>query len=109
MLLCEFGDDDPLRIKLVAVTSQLKARIKDSNTTKPMSTDTLLSLLKDNDIIIDKSDIYDMIKKEPLQNIIDDIKGNDVIFKGQRAAAKVMEPDQAEDIVSKMAKRAASK
>jgi hypothetical protein len=72
-----------------------------------MTSGSLLSLLKDNDIIIDRSDIYDMIKKDPLKNIIDDIKGNDVIFKGQRAQAAVIEPDEAESIVSKMAKRAA--
>jgi hypothetical protein len=107
MLLCEFGDDDPLRTKLIAVVSQLKSRMADTNSDKPMTTGTLLSLLKDNDIIIDRTDIYDMIKKEPLKNIIDDIKGNDVIFKGQRAQPAVIEPDEAESIVSKMAKRAA--
>lgn len=109
MRLFEFDDSDPLRVKLTAVTSQLKARIGEEGSVEPMSTDALLSLLKNNDIIIDKSDIYDMVKKEPLSNIIDDIRDDQVIFKGQKPMKGTMTPDQAEKTVDSMAKRAASK
>lgn len=109
MRLFEFDSSDPLRVKLTAVTSQLKARIGEEGSTKPMSTDSLLSLLKNNDIIIDKSDIYDMVKKEPLSNMIDDIRDDQVVFKGQKPMRGTMTPDNAEKIVSQMAKKAASK
>lgn len=111
MRLFEFEDKDPLRVKLTAVTSQLKSRYLDVGGTEPLSTNALLEILKSNDIIIDKSDIYDMVKKEPLSNLIDDIKGDKVIFKGQHPNAQMgaMTPDDASRIVQKMADRAASK
>ncbi len=81
MRLFEFADNDPLRVKLVAVVSQLKSRISDTNTKEPMTTDALIELLAQNDIEVDKSDLYDMVKKEPLSNIIQNINGHEVIFK----------------------------
>lgn len=110
MRLFEFDDKDPLRTKLVAVTSQLKSRYLDTGSNEPLSTSALLEILKSNDIIIDKSDIYDMVNKEPLSNIIDDIKGDEVIFKGQHKQAELgpMKPGDSEKIVSQMANRAAN-
>lgn len=84
MRLYEFANDDPLRVKLIAVTSQLQSRIEDTNAEAHMSTDALLELLKQNDIIIDKTDLYDIVQKEPLKNIIKNINGNNVVFVGQK-------------------------
>lgn len=107
MRLFEFADNDPLRVKLVAVTSQLKSRISDTNTKEPMTTDALLELLAQNDIQIDKSDLYDMVKKEPLSNIIQNINGHEVIFKGQSANdASELDPGENEKTREKMAKSA---
>ena len=51
-----------------------------------------------------------MISKEPLVNIIDDIKGDEVIFKGQKTDGKTpMSVDDAEKTVAKMAQRASDK
>jgi hypothetical protein len=81
MKLFEFADDDPLRVKLVAVTNQLKDRIVQSGQT--MTTDELLNFLKGNDIVLDMSDLFDIVKKDPLKNIIHNINKEEVIFKGQ--------------------------
>jgi hypothetical protein len=106
MRLFEFASSDPLRVKLTSVVSQLKSRYMDTNSVEPPSVDTLLALLKKNDIIISKSDLFDMIKKEPLVNIIKDVKQNNVIFKGMKPHEDNMPDDDSEKIVSKMASKA---
>lgn len=108
MRLFEFASDDPLRVKLVAITDQLKDRYQHAN--KPMSTDAFLEFLGDNDITIGIEDLRDMIKKPPLINIIDDIKGDQIIFKGQSETERLpTSPDQAEKTVAGMAKHALNK
>jgi hypothetical protein len=108
MRLFEFASDDPLRIKLVAITDQLKDRYQHSS--KPMSTDAFLEFLGDNDITVGIEDLRDMIQKPPLINIIDDIKGDNVIFKGQKKEPRLpTSPDQAEKTVANMAKNAIKK
>jgi len=109
MLLYEFSDDDPLRVKLVSVTSQLKSRMDDENSKEPMSTNALLSMLKDEGISLTKSDLFDMIKKDPLKNIIQNINQDEVIFKGHSHDNEMIDHDAADQTIQKMAKRAASK
>jgi hypothetical protein len=107
MRLFEFADNDPLRVKLVAVVSQLKSRISDTNTKEPMTTDALIELLAQNDIEVDKADLYDMVKKEPLSNIIQNINGHEVIFKGQTSNDEGdLDPGENEKTREKMAKAA---
>ncbi len=107
MRLFEFQLDDPLRVKLVAASNQLKSKMEESGADEPMSTNAFLSLLRDKfDITIDKSDIYDMIKKDPLKNIIDSIEDDKIIFKGRKQSKPDAPNDQGNDIVAKMAKRA---
>lgn len=107
MRLFEFQLDDPLRVKLVAASNQLKSKMEETNANEPMSTNAFLSLLQDKyDITIDKSDIYDMIKKDPLKNIIDSIEDDKIVFKGMKRAKSEVPNDNSEQIVAKMAKRA---
>lgn len=108
MRLFEFVGDDPLRVKLVAIVDQLKDKYLHAN--KPMSVDAFIQLMNSNDISVDISDLRDMITKEPLVNIIDDIKGDEIIFKGQKVdGKKPMSVDDAEKTVAKMAQRASDK
>ncbi len=109
MKLFEFASDDPLRVKLVAVVSQLKSRAQDTNSKQPMSTDALLNVLKQNDIEIDPGDIYDLIKKDPLVNVIKDIEDDKVIFKGQTGTEVEPGADEHEKTRSAMAKKALDK
>lgn len=105
MRLFEFDNNDPLRVKLTAVTSQLQSDLKNANSEDPMSTNAFLNLLRKNDIVIDKTDIYDIIKKEPLVHFIKDIEDDNVIFKGQVLAKQPIDTDDSEKIVAQMAKK----
>jgi hypothetical protein len=77
MRLFEFSDADPLRVKLVAVASQLKSQ------DEPMTTDEFLTILNKNGISLDKSDLFNIVKKDPLKNIVADVNDDTVTFKGE--------------------------
>jgi len=104
MKLFEF-DASPLLVRLVASTSQLKSQI-DAGQEKPNWTvPELLKYYRDNDIIVDKSDLYDMIKEAPLNKYIANIQGDNVVFKGQ-AMGNEPGADESQKIVNQMAHNA---
>ena len=95
-------DASPLLVRLVASTSQLKSEI-DAGQEKPnWTTPELLKYYRDNDIIIDKNDLYDMIKNPPLNKYISNIQGDNVVFKGQ-AMGNEPGADESSKIVNQMA------
>ena len=101
MRLFEFSDIDPLRVKLVAVPSQLATQ------TEPMTADEFLTVLNKNSIALDKRDLFDIVKKDPLRNIIADVSDDKVIFKGQEDDLEGQEqgPDENEKIRQQMASK----
>lgn len=105
MLLCEFDRPTPLLVKLIAVVSQLKSQIDNGEEKSDWTVDEFLSYLKDNEIIIDKDDLYDMVKNPPLNTKIANIKANNVIFKGHDTPP-APEEDESKKIVKQMAKHA---
>jgi len=108
MRLFEFAQDDPLRVKLTAISSQLESRYK--NQDQPLPVEFFLDILRKNNIAVDENDIYDIIKKEPLVNIIDSIEGGNVIFKGQAGAqGEEQGPDQNQKTLQSMASKQAGK
>ena len=108
MFLFELSNPNPLLVRLVAVTSQLTSDIDSGDQHPDWTVEELLNYYKNNDIIIDNSDLYDMIKKPPLKNKISNIQGDKVIFKGQEP---LVEPDEEESkkVVDKMAHDALKK
>ena len=104
MRLFEFAGS-PLLVKLVATTSQLKSEIDSGKTHSDWTVPELLHYYRDNDIVIDKSDLYTMIKKPPLNQSIENIQGDKVIFKGQTPEQEVG-PDENQKIVQQMAQSA---
>ena len=104
MRLFEF-DASPLVVSLVASTTQLMNMIESGKIKPDWTVEELLQYYKDNEIIIDKSDLYDMIKQPPLNKYITNIQGDNVIFKGQSEAGEP-EPDENKKIVKQMAKDA---
>jgi len=64
-----------------------------------------LQYYRDNDIVIDKSDLYTMIKKPPLDQSIENIQGDNIIFKGQTPEQEAG-PDENQKIVQQMAQSA---
>ena len=104
MRLYEFAGN-PLSVRLVASTSQLKSDIDSGNLHSDWTVPELLQYYRDNDIIIDKSDLYNMIQKQPLNKFIDNIQGDKVIFKGQTPDQEAG-PDENQKIVQQMAQNA---
>jgi len=106
MRLYEF-ESSPLDVRLVATTAQLKGDIDTNKKKGDWTTEELLQFYKNNDIIVDKSDLYDMIKRPPLNKYISNIQGDKVVFKGQAdATATPDEKDKNQEIVKSMANKA---
>lgn len=105
MLLYELDIPEPLLVKLVAVSGQLKSEIDQGKQKQDWTVGELLSYYKANGLIIDRSDLFDLIKNPPLDKLISNIKGNLVIFKGQRDN-ETMPQDDSQKVVKQMAKDA---
>jgi hypothetical protein len=105
MRLFELSNPNPLLVRLVAVTSQLTSEIDSGDQHSDWSVDELLNYYKDNDIILAKDDLYDMIKKPPLKNKISNIQGDKVIFKGQDSPVEPEEEDN-KKVIDQMAHKA---
>lgn len=111
MLLLEFDQDKAFVSKIVALANQLQQEKKDGKIGKHFTVDQLLDYFQDYDVILDTDDLYNMIKVPPLKDVIKNIQGKRVVFKGDKEK-KVEMPDKAEDnkkVVKKMAKKAMKK
>lgn len=105
MRLYEFDPTGSLITKLVALTDQLQTEIENSDTVPNWTVDQLLDYFKKYDVMLDVQDLYNMIKKPPLKNIIDNIQGDNVVFKGQSTGSE-QPKDEQQKIVKSMAQRA---
>lgn len=107
MFLSEIAEPDPKITRLVTIVDQLKTDVDNGKIKPDWTVDQLLSYFRKYDIIIDKTDLYKMIKKPPLKNAISNIQGDKVIFKGQESKKAEVEPTTPDDqkkIVAQMAK-----
>lgn len=107
MRLFELEADPGLATKLVAVTDQLKTDLDNGKLNFGMTTDQLLDYFQDYDIILDVTDLYNMIQVPPLKQVVKNIQGDKVVFKGQTDDSD--NPDQKseqEKTVAQMAKKA---
>ena len=117
MRLNEFAiseEDDSLRVNLTGIVSQLLGRIQDTGTKKSFSLTAFLNLLSKHGIPIDEDQLRDMVSQEPLKNLISNIKGDQVIFKGgseddDGSMDSSMEPEDTTGTLKKMANRASKK
>lgn len=111
MRLYEFADADPIVTRLVAITDQLQSDLDNKDIGPEMTTDQLLKYLSNYDIVVDKSDLYNMIQKPPLKNVISNIQGDSIVFKGLEGDGAPANPpiDQNQKVVSQMANKAANK
>jgi hypothetical protein len=111
--LYEFDSSDKLLVtKIAALSDQLNSDIKNGNISPNYTTDMLLDYFRKYNVILDKTDLYNMILTYPLKNIISNIQGDKVIFKGmpqQPAVPDSPSPEKSQEIVSKMAHKAAGK
>lgn len=107
----EFQNGDPLRIATTAALAQIKSDIEDSAFKGKFTVKALLNKLRNNGVNINHDQLLDLVNEEPWSNLISNIQGDQVIFKGEfEETDDEGEPyDDSEEIVSNMAKRAAKK
>jgi len=108
MFLFELDGTDPLSTKLIVLVNQLKTDL-DNGIIDPSSytTDEFLEYLQDRgDIVLDVTDLYDMIQNPPLNTIIKNIQGDQVIFKGHDDTPENPDPSQSQQVVQQMAQSA---
>lgn len=105
MRLFEFDGPDPLLTKIVTVSDQLKSLV-DKGSAKDWTLDQLISYFQKYDVSLDKKDMYNMIKKPPLKDVIANIQGDKVIFKGDESVEASPDTDANQNVVSQMAHNA---
>jgi hypothetical protein len=106
MFLFELAD--PASTKLIVLVNQLKTDL-DNGKIDPSSytTDEFLTYLQDKgDIVLDVTDLYDMIKNPPLNTIISNIQGDNVVFKGHDETQPNSDQTQSQQVVGQMAQNA---
>ena len=111
MRLFELDLDSELNTKLVVAADQLKTDLDNDKLNFGMTTDQLLKYFANYDIILDVDDLYNMYKFPPLDKVISNIQGDDIVFKGKEDPEGI-DPDQKSDnekTVEKMAKSALKK
>jgi hypothetical protein len=112
MLLFELDDSTALRTKLIAVTAQLRSQVEKESKNKnlkPWTKNKLQQFLSNHDIILADSDLFDMVKKAPLKNIISNINDEQVTFKGiggDSGEETQKTKDKNKDTLAKMAQSA---
>ena len=109
MRLFEFDRPDLDPAYRVAV-DRLKTDLDNGKLNFDMTTDQLLKYFYDQKIILDVTDLYNELlptSKSPLKQVIANIKGDEVIFKGQPDGSDNPEQKtEQEKTVAKMAKKA---
>lgn len=104
----DFEQDDPLRVATTAVLSQIKSDIEDSAYKGKFTVKALLNKLSNNGVKISHAQLLELVKEEPWSNLISNVKGDKVMFKGdpdENSGSE--EPDDTSSTMDKMAKRAA--
>lgn len=113
MLLFEFDakQNSAMTAQIVALTNQLEQEINDGEVDpNNYSVDDLLDYFQTYDVILDTDDLYNMIKVAPLKDLIHNIQGNKVVFKGHGDIDSLDQPeDQDKKTVKQMAKHALKK
>ena len=111
MRFYEFVDPEDSNAKaasIIAVANQLKQHVDDGKiNADDFSVDELLDYFQKNDIILDVQDLYTMIEKPLLKNIISNIQGDKVVFKGkEQVDTSPQQQDQQQKTVANMAQSA---
>jgi hypothetical protein len=108
MLIREFQDPDSM--KLAAIGQFLLKRAQDTDAVKPMSVDAFVKIARENGINMTADRFRLLASQQPLNNIIDNVQGDEIIWKGTKVAGAPggdkMSVDQARKTVNQMAKRA---
>lgn len=106
MRLFEF-DGNTEDLELVVAIDQLKIDLDSGKVDPEMTVDQLLDYFMEHDIILDISDLYNMINESPLDQVISNINDKNVEFKGfEKKKDLKTDKDVSSNTVKQMAKRA---
>lgn len=103
---------DPQLVRLIAATDQLKTALDNGQITKNITVQQLKDFFKrvsNGQLILSNSDLYNLIQNRPLNTVISNIQGDEVVFKGLTPTQKTEPPpppEQSKDVVDKMAQNA---
>jgi len=103
---------DPQLIRLIAATDQLKTALDKKEITQNITVQQLKDYFKKvsgGQLTLSNDDLYAMIQKKPLNSVISNIQGDEVVFKGLTPTQKTEPPpppEQSKDVVDKMAQNA---
>ena len=92
--------------KLAALSQFLLGRAQDTDAAKTISTDAFVKLAANMGISITPDRLADLIQQPPLNNIIANMEGDTITFRGAEVQPAGMTVDQARQTVDAMAKRA---
>lgn len=92
--------------KIAAITNQLAQDVEEGNIPTEYTVDELLDYFRMYDVILDVTDLYNMINVPPFKGVISNIQGDNVIFKGQEQADAEAPEDENKKVVAQMAKSA---
>ncbi len=106
MRFTEFAEPNPLVPKIIAVSDQLKSDMESGQIDSNMSVDELLGYFQQYDVVLDKAGLINMVKNPPLKNIISNIKGDQVVFKGFDDMDQPTDDGENQKIVKSMAQSA---
>lgn len=96
---------DPLIPKITVVVDQLKTDLDNGELTGEFTVDNLLQYLQQYDIMLDKNDLYKMIKYPPMNRLISNIQADKIVWKGKEEVPA--DADKSQEVVKNMAKDAA--
>lgn len=105
MRLFELDIENALATKITVAIDQLKNDYENGKIQNNWSLDQLLSYFQKFGIILDPTDIYNMVKQKPLKDVVTNIQGDQVVFKGTSSTSEIPQ-DQSQKVVSQMAQSA---
>jgi hypothetical protein len=111
MRLFEFVTD-PQLVRLIAATDQLKTALDNGEITQNITVQQLKDFFRqvtDGQLVLSNDDLYNMIQKRPLNTVISNIQGDEVVFKGltpTQDTSPPPPPEQSKQVVDKMAQNA---
>jgi uncharacterized protein HemY len=95
--------------ELAALTQFLLSRADDTGSRKKISVAAFLKIAADMGISFTRDQLLNQVSQPPLNNLIANVEGDEIVFKGDDTADATMSVTKAQDVVGKMSKRALNK
>jgi hypothetical protein len=104
MKLYEFEPESVDATILTGVVGQYQNRSEDTGYKNRINLDVVLNALNERGLNVDKELFLKMIKNPPLSNIVANVDGDNIVFKGADDVESEPDGEKQADLVDKMAK-----